>query len=197
VLCAPHSHPKTLCSRPSVQVTGMTISALRSRERRLESCYAPAIRSAPRWCPILGAKRERPAARMWGQMRSDAVSLTAHSALTSAYINNQSVVRTFARFGTKRPLVLPDLAAGSVERHRCLTPLAHPPPGRCRSLVPHTRHAGRCCAEPLTSCPDSPARSRRLKAARRAATDGVEVIAAAGMAHDCRGGFGDRPVMAC
>jgi hypothetical protein len=26
---------------------------------------------------------------MWGQMRSDAVSLTAHSALTSAYINNQ------------------------------------------------------------------------------------------------------------
>jgi hypothetical protein len=52
---------------------------------------------------------------MWGQMRSDAVSLTAHSALTSAYINNQSVVRTFARFGTKRPLVLPDLAAGSVE----------------------------------------------------------------------------------
>ena len=85
----PHSHPKTLCSRQLVQVTGVTISALRSRERRLESCHAPLYRSAPWWCPILGAKRERPAACMCGQMRSDAVSLTAHSALTSAYIRNQ------------------------------------------------------------------------------------------------------------
>ena len=42
-LSAPHSHPKTLCSLPLAQVTGVTISALRSRERRLESCYAPAI----------------------------------------------------------------------------------------------------------------------------------------------------------
>ena len=38
----------------------MMINALRSRERRLESCYPPASARQPRWCPILGAKRERP-----------------------------------------------------------------------------------------------------------------------------------------
>ena len=33
VLSAPHSHPKTLRSRPLAQVTGVMIRALRSRER--------------------------------------------------------------------------------------------------------------------------------------------------------------------
>jgi hypothetical protein len=63
--------------------------ALRSRERRLEFCYAPLYRSAPWWCPISGAKRERPTACMRGQMRPVAVSLTVHSALTSSYVPHQ------------------------------------------------------------------------------------------------------------
>ena len=62
------------------------INALESRERRLESRYTPATARQPQWCPILGAKRERPAARMCGQMRS---ALTAHSAPTSAYNSHQ------------------------------------------------------------------------------------------------------------
>jgi hypothetical protein len=36
-----------------------------------------------------GSERERPAPRICGQLRSDAVSLTVHSALTSAYIHDQ------------------------------------------------------------------------------------------------------------
>src|SRR5262245_38883187 len=86
---APQLHPWTLPAGLLSQVTSLPCRALRSRERRLESCYAPLYRSAPWLCPILGAKRERPAACMCGQMRSDAVSLTAYSTLTSAYIHNQ------------------------------------------------------------------------------------------------------------
>jgi hypothetical protein len=43
----------------------------------------------PRWCPILGAKRERPAPRICGQLRPTAVILTVHRALTSTYILHQ------------------------------------------------------------------------------------------------------------
>ncbi len=70
-------------------VMARAISALRRRERRLEWCYAPLYRSARWWYPIPGAKRERPAACMCGHMRLGAVSLTAHSDLTSACIHDQ------------------------------------------------------------------------------------------------------------
>jgi len=54
-----------------------------------ESCYAPIYRSAPRWCPILGAKRERPAARRCGQMRSDAGQLSP-AQCSDQHIHSQS-----------------------------------------------------------------------------------------------------------
>jgi hypothetical protein len=85
------------------------------------TCYGLATAQQPRWCPILGVKRERPTTGICGEMRS---ALTAHDALTSAYVPHQVVIRTFAWFGTKRP------------------------PGQIRPPQPVSGGIGCCCRSP-------------------------------------------------
>ena len=70
---APHSHPKSLCSRTSVQVRSVMISALRSRERRLESCHARYTArhfSGVRFWERNGSGQPRACVASFGQMRS-------------------------------------------------------------------------------------------------------------------------------
>ncbi len=52
----------------------------------LPSCLPSRLRA----CPILGAKRERSAARMYGQMPLDTVSIAARNVLTSVYSTHQA-----------------------------------------------------------------------------------------------------------
>jgi len=58
--------------------------------------------SARHGCPTLGAKRERPAVRTYGQMRSAEPRTMRWTAPIPAI---KSLIRTFARSGTKRPQV--------------------------------------------------------------------------------------------
>src|SRR5262249_38238798 len=79
-------HPWTLAAGTLSQVIGPPSRALRSRERRLESCYASAI---PFGTLVVFDSGSETGVASRVHVWPDAVSLTAHSPLTSAYIHNQ------------------------------------------------------------------------------------------------------------